>query len=85
VQRGQISRAWLLQNEISAERICLFDDAFDDIIPARRIDDGVVDGCNKISFARHGLLPARRRHVINSQTGAREQNKAPPRTGLDSK
>jgi hypothetical protein len=39
VERGQISRAGLLHNEVSAHRFCFFDDAFDDVIPARRVDD----------------------------------------------
>jgi hypothetical protein len=51
VQCRQASRIGLLKNKVAAERVCCFDDALDDLVPAGRVDDGVVNCRDQIAAA----------------------------------
>jgi hypothetical protein len=59
VERGQASPARLLQNEVALERLCAFDDAFDGLVPARWVYDGIIDCGDEIEFVRYGPTPGK--------------------------
>jgi len=57
VKRGQASPARLLQNEVALERFGAFDDAFDGLVPARWVDDSIIDCGDEIWLVRYGPTP----------------------------
>jgi hypothetical protein len=55
-----------LKNKVAAERFGRLDDALDDLVPARWVDDGVIDRRDDIGVVRHREAPPRKRANINT-------------------
>ena len=59
VHRRKLRRTHVLNKKNAAPRFCRLDNAFDDLLPAGRVEIGVVNRGDEIGLVRHGPLPAR--------------------------